>query len=292
MASIQRRRKQTEVVILHTRTKVRILALLAGLATFTSLPRVQGQAPNYSFSINFSFTHVNAGGPTYYVLSCAASQIPTPTVPCLPNRGQLSDSISYSWPSGCTNIQGYIELDGSNDQITWFILTEGPQLSTSSVTAGTIFSNAYYLYKRIVINPCQSSSPLTVTGVYTGYGVPLPFSPNPNVVANSQISAIGTVITDFPSYYLLTGFQCQNANASTSYLKLWSNTLGTNSFQIGIPASSTYSYTGPPILIDGSLLGSNATAWSGLTASASPINCTVEVNANGPFYPANPVSIF
>jgi hypothetical protein len=284
---------------LHARTKCRIrewvVAIAAAGALLAAPPPAYAQFGGQStISVAFTYTY-NSGSPANYIIkTCAAGQLSTVSVPCIANVGQVSETVSYLWTSGCTSIAsglGFLELDGSNDGTNWFTLANGQALSTSSNTAGTLYSNGYYLYKRIAIIPCSSSSAVTVSGIYTAYAGTIPISLNPTQVAGAQVQNLSQLIKNIPGWSLVTGFQCYNENSATAFLIVTGGGTGSSSFEVGIPSHVSYNYAGAPVLILQSLIASSATAWSGGTVSGA-IDCTFEVNTNGPFYPANPPSTF
>ncbi|HEV2225128.1 MAG TPA: hypothetical protein VGR84_19200 [Candidatus Acidoferrales bacterium] len=254
-----------------------------------------------SFSINYS---TSATATDAYVPACTATVLTN----CIPNSGQVADTVTFTWnTTGCSlngNFVPFFELDGSNDGATWFVLSASSFLGQST---GTLYSNGYFTFKRLAFVPCHTATSGTVSGVYTGYGAPLPVtnyvaSPLAGPVASS-IGTYGALLllsvtgTSGPPFFI-TGIQCYNPNAAVVYLDLSSNptfNFSTTVFQLPIPATSAASYSGPPIIplfatsifAISQLYGVATTSQAGNVQPGTNISCSIQVNTEGPFYPFN-----
>jgi hypothetical protein len=199
----------------------------------------------------------------------------------IPNRGQLSETISYTWNAPCatTGNTATFYLEGSNDNANWFALATSVELFATASSA-VMYSNGYFTYKRLSFPPCENlTGPATFTGVYTGYGYPLPLNflaPTILVIAAQAFAPLGPA-----GFNLVNGFQCSNPNASTAFLFL-------GNVMVPLPATSTYSYGGPGFLINRGTSNYGAYTTAGHTVPvATPVDCTIDITG-GPFYPLSP----
>ena len=162
--------------ILWTPKGQKVEAQFAGQSTF-SLP----------FSINIAG---NSSTPQYVII---------------PNRGQVAETISYSWNANCAPpfTSGNIYLEGSNDDANWFVLTASAGVY-SSASSAIMYSNGYFTYKRLSFPACGTSAlPSIYSGVYSGYGIPLPLNtvtPTIFPVSVQASAALGPV-----GFYLVSG---------------------------------------------------------------------------------------
>ena len=201
----------------------------------------------------------------------------------IPNRGQVAETVSYAWSAACigTGSSQNFVLEGSNDDSNWFVLSSSLEVN-SPASSGLIYSNGYFTYKRLSFPPCESDAAAeTFSGVYTGYGIPLPL----NFVAPIVIEAYAQTFANFSptGFYLISGFQCFNPNGSTAYLIFEHPAL-----IIGIAAGATYTYEGPAFT--GTGLVTEIGAYTTVTAStpvSTALPCTLELST-GPFYPLSP----
>lgn len=252
------------------------LALAALLAVLLTEKTGQGQFAGYielqTITQSFSIT-VGAG---------------TSTFP-LNNQGQIAHSIQYQWSSvtGCV-----FTLDGSTDGSHWSTLAAGQ--STLAASNQFTYANGFFSQLRIKATNCATT---TLAGVYTGYQVPLPINPP---VTNFTPAAVASPVQVFVANntpYLTTGLQCNNPNAAAAFLQLFDSangstpTLGTAFFyQVGIPAGALFNFPSTALLGTKNLWMGAATAAGGNTAVGTGLNCSVQVNLAGPFYPLVPNS--
>ena len=205
----------------------------------------------------------------------------------IPNRGQVAETISYSWDAHCSPpfTSGNIYLEGSNNNANWFVLTASGGLYSSTGYA-VMYSNGYFTYKRLSFPACGTSAlPSTYSGTYTGYTIPLPLNnvtPTIFPVSVQAAAALGPV-----GFYLVSGFQCFNPNASVAYLAI-----GFENLVVGIPAGQVYNYQGPAFIRNRPTTNIGAFTTPALTTPVSTaVPCTVELTS-GPFYPLSPPIAF
>jgi hypothetical protein len=245
-----------------------VLAVVSiSLLPWSKPQKVEAQfAGQSTFSLPFSINVPGTVGTREYVT--------------IPNRGQTAETISYDWSAVCsgTGVTQNFYLEGSNDNSRWFVLSSSVPL-TSTPSSAVMYSNGYFTYKRISFPPCETDlAPATFTGIYTGYGTPLPLNPVATLV--EEVSA--QVFSNFTptGLYLIQGFQCFNPNASTAYLIFQNPAL-----IIGIAAEATYTYQGPAFTPPE--LQTNIGAYTtpaATVAVSTALPCTFELST-GPFYP-------
>jgi hypothetical protein len=283
--------------------------LLLALVFFIATPvprglRAQGIGPGGSFSVGFSFPY-GAAPQTVYLPACGSTfdaitqQTMVGTPPnCIPNSGQTADMVSFIWSSNCESPGGFFDLEASDDGRNWLVLATGhEEMQGATESAGTVYSNGWYLYRRLAVSLCQGTNPGAgqLTGDYTGYSGAIPVNPISRYVVQAQ-PLVSTTIAAFlsTSWSTVLGLQCQNPNSATSFLALTalSPFSGTPEifYQTGIAAGATFVYAGPAMLFRGPLTGGAFTTWSGSTSSASPLNCTFQLGS-GPFYDNLPASL-
>jgi hypothetical protein len=149
-----------------------------------------------------------------------------------------------------------------------------------------MYSNGYFTYKRLSFPACGTSAlPSTYSGTYTGYTIPLPLNnvtPTIFPVSVQAAAALGPV-----GFYLVSGFQCFNPNASVAYLAI-----GFENLVVGIPAGQVYNYQGPAFIGNRATTNIGAFTTPALTTPVSTaVPCTVELTS-GPFYPLSPPIAF
>lgn len=246
--------------------------VLIGLFLTPRAP-VHAQSQSGSFSLSFSFPYHTVSQKAYF---------------SIPNRGQVSDSVSYVFTAGISGACTF-ELDGSNDGKTWFVLANGTNTSLSLAASGTIYSNGYYPFKRIATAGCASGGAGTISGVYTGYPSTIPVSETSSLTVTTSAQNAG--VYEPSANFLLQGFQCFNPNTSVTYLQLQTAfSSGTILLQIGIVAGATYNYQGPAIIWSPNLIAYSSSTFNTQTPATDALICTFEINPSGPFYPANPLS--
>jgi len=202
----------------------------------------------------------------------------------VPNRGQLAETVSYTWGAPCVNTgssSATFALEGSDDNKTWFVLASSVEID-STASSAILYSNGYFNFKRISFPACDLSGPATIIGVYTGYGVQLPINRTSSDVI--YLAAQAFVSLGPAGYYLVDGFQCYNPNPTVAYLVVGPEV-------IGIGANQTFDYKGSPFLGNGgtSVVGA-FTAPGHSTAVSTAVPCTFELNG-GPFYPLSPQTL-
>jgi hypothetical protein len=256
-----------------------LLVLILAAITISLLPWSKPQKVEAQFAGQSTFSlpfNINIPGSSS-----------TPQYTIIPNRGQVAETISYSWDANCAPpfTSGNIYLEGSNDNANWFVLTASAGVYSSTGSA-VMYSNGYFTYKRLSFPACGTSAlASTYSGTYTGYTIPLPLNnvtPTIFPVSVQAAAALGPV-----GFYLVSGFQCFNPNASTAYLAIGSDVL-----IIGIPAGQVYNYQGPAFL--GNRASTNIGAYTTpalSTAVSTAVPCTVELTS-GPFYPLSPPIFF
>jgi len=196
----------------------------------------------------------------------------------LPNRGQIGEMISYSWASACTtaaNSATFI-LEGSNDNTNWFALATSQELDATP-GFGIAYSNGYWNFKRLAFPGCTNAD--TFTGVYVGYGIPLPITQTSEtpiylpIAANAGIGPVG--------YFLVQGFQCYNAALTRAYL-----IFGGLTWSLG--PGTEFQYQGSSFLEQGQVTQFGAfTDATGATPVSTPVECTFQLTG-GPLYPVSP----
>lgn len=177
--------------------------------------------------------------------------------------------------------------------------------SAAGTPGGIIYYNGAYGHIRIyIVVPSGGAS--TLTADYTALPQPLPlnFTADVNVNAASVGNPVQIGKLSAANVNVVEGVQCYNPNNSVAYLQFLKSTTGSPTlgsspfFEIPIAANSDWVYPGVSIQIwnmipnPGDLgtfwLGAS-TASLGNTAVNSPLECNVQMNTTGPFYPLTPV---
>lgn len=238
--------------------------------------------------------------------------LPTKSAPCISNQGQIGHSITFQWSGLGGSLQGAscgFLLEGSNDNSIWVTLTasstDSASVFSSTLYSGMVYANGYYNFLRIRIIACPGiggTTPVPLTGVYTGYSSTLPvtlIADQRNQYYENISSVVGISYGNLASIPFLTlGFQCFNSDTTLSFLLLYSGsgapTLGASGwvYQIGIPAGATFNYSGPPMMFGQQFkmwIDTNKTIDAGGTRPTKPIICTFQTSTQGPFYPQTPV---
>ncbi len=230
------------------------------------MPVVEAQTFAGQPTVSFPFTvnEIAAGGAQYVAL---------------PNRGQIGEMISYSWASACSTSASSATfiLEGSNDNTNWFALATSQELDATP-GFGIVYSNGYWNFKRLAFPGCTNAN--TFTGVYVGYGVPLPItntSETPiyaTVAANAGIGPVG--------YFLVNGFQCYNSDISNRAYLIFGNLIWS------VAPGVEFQYQGSAFLEHGQVTQFGAfTTAAGGTPVSTPVECTFQLTG-GPLYPLSP----
>jgi hypothetical protein len=222
------------------------------------------------------------------------------TIPISGNIGQTSHLIRYSF----SGVQGcHFWFDGSFDNTNWQTLAAG---SDAFNLTQVVQANGYFPYLRIKGNPTgQACNGETLSGTYTGSQVPLPLPQGFTANTFTAVTAPATSLcalkqgcnTGVAEPFIVGGFSCYNGTAAVAFVHLYDATGSPPSgtglasglmFVAGIPATSSYTYPGNPMIGHNGLWILSATAYGGSTGAA--VNCTVSLNGSGPFFPLFPPS--
>ena len=270
-------------------TSVCKLAILILAGVLCARGQYIGNVGQASTASNFT---APASASQTIVPTCDASH----TTNCIAMIGQASHLVQVFYPgeAECT-----VWMDGSNDGVNWATLAAITFFHISLPRFGqqTMTANGWYQLIRLKVNPGSGDSCGAMTGTYSGWQYPLPLSP---LGANFTSDAVGSAVNlsglsvDAP--YLVQGVSCYNPNSSVAWLELYDHggtpTLGTDAFffEQAIPATSSFTYSGPNL--EGTLMFwiAAVTAHAGATPVSTALNCNVQINYNGPFLPLTPSS--
>lgn len=245
------------------------------------------------------------------------------SVPVVPGSVTVSDGFASAnddslgnIPCGCFVAPGAINYATGAISFTYngasippvganIVVTYRVSGLSGGTSGGIIFYNGAYAHIRIyIVVPSGGAS--TLIGDYSALPQPLPLNSTTDFIfASNQVGNVVTAGT-FPgtNVIVVQGVQCYNPNASVAFLQLLKSSSGSPAlgsgpfFEIPIPAHSNFSYIGPPVQIwnmvpNPGMLGSfwlgASTASLGSTPVGTPLECNVQLNTTGPFYPLTPV---